>query len=130
MPRTQVRPRASYLPPPAQSLGPGTQSQPHWQEEDEISEIGHQGDTEIVDETHDETAYKGAEQASRTAEDDHDQRERQHVGVEPGIGVQDRASENAANSGEGCSQQKDRGEKAGYWNSDGTRHLHIVDASA
>src|SRR2546425_8202789 len=65
----------------------------HRQEQDDIRQIGEQGGPEGIDGGGDEAADKRSEQAADATENDDDERERQHVRVEAGVGRHDRAAE-------------------------------------
>ena len=102
----------------------------HRQEQDHIRQIGQQRGAEGINGRGDETADEGSEQAADTAEDDHDQRERQHVRVQPGVGGHDGSPDHAARSGESGAETKHGGEQPRHWNAHRPRHLHVVDAGA
>src|ERR1700756_3662381 len=72
----------------------------HRQKQNDVGEIGEQNRAEGMDERNYEAADEGSEQAAATAEDNHDQRERQHVRVEPWISRHDRPGDDTTGSGE------------------------------
>jgi hypothetical protein len=75
---------------------------------------------------HDDAADKGAEQAACAAENDHDQRERQHVLVEPGIDREDRPADDAGESCKTCAEGEDNCEQLRHANADDARHVGII----
>jgi hypothetical protein len=104
--------------------------QDHRQEQDHVREIGQQRHAEGVDEAGDEAADEGADQASHAAEDHHDQRQRQHVRVEAGVGRHDRPADHAARAGERRAEAEHGGEEPRHRDADAARHLAVVDAGA
>src|SRR5438445_11161799 len=83
----------------------------HRQKQNDIGEIGKKRRAECVDEANDEAADKSTDEAAGAAEDHDNEGERQHVGIESGIGRQDRSAENAAGSRKSGAEAKYGGEQ-------------------
>ena len=97
---------------------------------DEIRKLGQERLAEIVDEADDDTADKGAEQTAGAAENDHDQRERQHVLIKPGIDRKDRPANDAGESCKTRAEREDDGEQLRHADANDARHVRIVHAGA
>src|SRR5262245_23597543 len=97
----------SWHVPAEKALRPQQQDEQHWKEENEIRKLRQQRLTEIVDEAHDDAADKGAKQAAGAAENDDDQRERQHVLIKARIDRQDRSADDAGKSCKTRAEGKD-----------------------
>src|SRR5262245_50708680 len=108
--------------PAKKALRPQQQDEQHRKEENEIRKLGQERLTEIVNEAHDDTADKRAEQTAGAAENDHDQRERQHVLIESGIHRQDWPADNASESSKTCAKGKDNCEQLRHADADDARH--------
>src|SRR5438045_1697625 len=99
-------------------------------EEDHVSEVGKERLAERIEEADEVAAREGAEQIPRAAEDEDDERKRQHVHVETGIDREDGPAEDAAHSGERGAGAEHDGEEARNGDAQAARHLHVVDAGA
>src|SRR5262249_9818960 len=117
----------SWHMPAKQTLGPQQQDQQHRKKQDEIGEFGQQRLTEIIDEPDDDAADKRPEETACSAQNDYDERERQHILIETGINREDRGSDDARERGQSGAKRKHDGEQLRYADADHARHVGIVN---
>src|SRR5215831_4576210 len=82
-----------------QTLWPQHKDQDHRQKQNEISKLRKKRLAEIVDESDDDAADEGTKQAPGTAQDDDDERERQHVLVDARVDRKNWSADQASEPG-------------------------------
>src|ERR1700694_3831906 len=113
-----------------QSLRPQHQDDQHRQEQDDISKIGKHGLAEIVEKPDDETADQRAEQTAGAAENDDNERERQHVEIEARIDRKIGRTHDAGEGGKRGAKTENQSEKLRDSDADNARDRRIIDAGA
>ncbi len=108
---------------PNRPCGRSSSTMHHRQEQHEVGKFGKQRLPVVIEKADDEAADERAEQAAGAAENDDDQRQRQHVEVEAGIDRQDRRADEAGKSGERRAEAIHDGEQPRDADADHARHL-------
>ena len=116
--------------PAEKTLRPQQQDEQHRKEKNEIRKLGQESLAEIVDKAHDDTADKGAKQTAGAAENNHDQRQRQHVLVQPGIDREDRPADDPCEGSKARAEREDDCEQLRDANADDARHVGVVHPGA
>src|SRR5260370_35385009 len=99
MPQAGQRRSTSCAEAPKQALRPERNDEDHWQEQDDVGKLREQCGAECIDETDNEAADEGTEQASDASQYDDDQCQREHIGIQSGISGQKGSAQHPAGPG-------------------------------